>query len=247
MRDIRGMLEAIGEMASNYEGIYLDAYKREKPLYNLNKRLSLLLASKYDDNVALAIIDRWAELEYKEQTKLELSTRMQAITEWQDETTAINNVLEKLGYSQGYLRKEALEIGFRIEGETGEHFLPSVLVNDPQAVDPQQLSEHTGTHAALVAMGSNGSNASAIAQVYGKDISPTDVNTILIQSGLQVRIAKGKYRPTEKGRMLCNQSTLAGGKMKGTAVIKEWLYNSNKSLRDTISQGVETIRKSRIQ
>lgn len=245
MRDIRVMFESIGEMASEYEGIYSDAYSRDKPLYNLTKRLSLLLASKYDDNVCLAIIDRWAELEYKEQTKNVQTPRMQAIGEWKGETDAITTVLEKLGYSQGYLRKEALEIGFRIEGETGEHFLPSVLVNDPQAVDPQQLDEHTGTHAAFVAMGSSGSNASAIAQVYGKDITPTNINDILITSGLQIRIASGKYTPTEKGKMLCNQSTLASGDWKGHIIIKDWLFNSNKSLRDIISTGVEKIRKSR--
>ena len=175
-----------------------------------------------------------------------LTAKQKAYRDWQDETTIINDVLSKLGYSQGYLRKEALEIGFRIEGETGEHFLPNALVNDPQAVDPQQLSEHTGTHAALVGIGTQGYSASNIAQIYGKDISPTDINNILVSRGYQTKYdRKGKYKPTEKGRIFCNQSTLASGPHKGKLAIKEWLYNTNKALRDEIDDGVEKLRISR--
>ena len=248
MRDIRVFLESIGQekMASEIEGMYTDAYGRDKPCYFLPKRECLGLAARYDVNLQMAIIDRWAELEYKEQQKPMLSPRMQAITEWEDETTAITGVLSKLGYSQGYLRKEALEIGFRIEGETGEKFIPSVLESDPEAVNPQALSEHTGTHAAYVGIGTQGSSASNIAQVYGKDIGPTDINNILVARGYQVKYdKKGKYLPTEKGKILCNQATLASGPHKGKLVIKEWLYNTNKSLRDEITNGVEILRQSR--
>lgn len=242
MRDIRQFLGAIGGVTSDFEATYLDSQGKERPMYNLPKRECLGLAARYDVNLQMAIIDRWAELEYKEQQKPQIPPRMQAINEWNDETTAICDVLSKLGYSQGYLRKEALEIGFRIEGETGEQFLPKVLVEDPQATNPEALSEHTGTHAAFVAMGSQGSSASSIAQTYGKDITPTDINKILVNAGFQTRITSGKYVPTEKAKMLCNQSTLASGKHKGTVIIKEWLYNSNKSLRDVISAGVQSIR-----
>lgn len=247
LRDIRDFLEEIEEGTERkFASSYKDPTGRELPCYELPKRECLGLASKYDAKLRMAIIDRWAELEYKEQQKPMISPRMQAITEWEDETTAINNVLSKLGYSQGYLRKEALEIGFRIEGETGEKFIPNVLACDPEAVNPQALSEHTGTHAAYVGIGTQGSNASSIAQVYGKDISPTDINNILIERGYHIKWdKKGKYSPTEKGKMLCNQSTLASGKHKGKILIKEWLYNTNKALRDEISDGVEKLRQSR--
>lgn len=245
IRDIEA-LKSLEKDLPRFGGIYSDSYGREQKCYYLDKRASLILAATYNDEILAAIIDRWAELEYKEQQNPQLSPRMQAITEWEDETTAINNVLSKLGYSQGYLRKEALEIGFRIEGETGEKFIPNVLACDPEAVNPQALSEHTGTHAAYVGIGTQGSNASSIAQVYGKDISPTDINNILIERGYHIKWdKKGKYSPTEKGKMLCNQSTLASGKHKGKIVIKEWLYNTNKALRDEISDGVEKLRQSR--
>ena len=247
MRDIRVMLENLGEGdAFRFEVMYKDAYGRDQKCYNLPKRECLILAGGYDVVLRASIIDRWAELEYKEQAKVETSPRVRAIGEWKEETELICSVLDKLGYAQGYLRKEALEIGFRIEGETGEHFLPNVLVDDPQAIDPQRLNEHTGTHAAFVAMGSQGSNASAIAQVYGKDITPTNINNILVNAGLQVRISSGKYTPTEKGKVLCNQSTLASGKLKGSVIIKDWLYNSNKSLRDLILAGVQNIRAKNV-
>lgn len=68
MRDIRAFLGAVGQekMASEIEAIYTDAYGREKPCYNLPKRECLGLAARYDVNLQMAIIDRWAELETKE-------------------------------------------------------------------------------------------------------------------------------------------------------------------------------------
>ena len=252
MRDIEIMIENMeSKGVPKSEDTHLDVYVHEQngQKYNqwlLAKEDSLTLASGYEPALRKIIILRWAELEYKEQQKPMLSPRMQAITEWEDETTAITGVLSKLGYSQGYLRKEALEIGFRIEGETGEKFIPSVLESDPEAVNPQALSEHTGTHAAYVGIGTQGSSASNIAQVYGKDIGPTDINNILVARGYQVKYdKKGKYLPTEKGKILCNQATLASGPHKGKLVIKEWLYNTNKSLRDEITEGVEILRQSR--
>lgn len=248
MRDIDEMLKSMESKGVPKGGdTHLSEYTHEQngqkyKQWLLAKEDSLTLAAGYEPAIRKIIILRWAELECEEQQKPQISPRMQAINEWNDETTAISNVLSKLGYSQGYLRKEALEIGFRIEGETGEHFLPKVLVEDPLAVNPEVLSEYTGTHAAFVAMGSQGSSASSIAQTYGKDITPTDINKILVNAGFQTRISSGKYVPTEKAKMLCNQSTLASGKHKGTVIIKEWLYNSNKSLRDVISAGVQSIR-----
>lgn len=248
MRDIRQFLDAIGqsEMASVSEAIYLDSYGREKPMYNLPKRECLGLAARYNVTLQMAIIDRWIELERKDQASItQTSPRESAIKEWSYETTSITDVLSKLGYSQGYLRKEALEIGFRIEGETGIDFVPKVLTEDPQATDPQELSEYTGTHAAYAAKGSIGSTASNIAQVFGHDITPTMINDILIAAKLQVRIASGKYQPTERGKMLCNVVELASGKMQGTTTIKDWLYNHNKKLRDIIADGVVVIRSKR--
>lgn len=62
MRDIERMLEALGD-ASKFGGIYLDAYGREKPCFNLPKRETLILVSGYSVELRARIIDRWEELE----------------------------------------------------------------------------------------------------------------------------------------------------------------------------------------
>lgn len=243
LRDIREFLDEIDEGdRSRFGSIYKDAYGREQSCFILPKRECLGLASKYDAKLRMAIIDRWAELEHREQQANKVSPRQSAVSEFEFEVNAISNVLAKLGYSQGYLRKEAIEIGFRIEGETGERVIPTVLLEDPEALQPDKsLSQYTGTHAAMVAIGSRGYSASNIAHLFGKAITATEINRILCECGFQKKLTSGKYQPTESGKLLCNQRKLASGRFKGQDVITEWLYASNKSLRDVIDEGVKKI------
>lgn len=66
MRDIERMLGLLGD-ASKFGGIYLDVYGREKPCFNLPKRETLILVSGYSVELRARIIDRWEELERKNQ------------------------------------------------------------------------------------------------------------------------------------------------------------------------------------
>lgn len=70
MRDIRKMLEALGEDESKFAGIYLDAYSREKPCFNLPKDLTITLVSGYNVQMRYAITKRWMELEAQQAPKL---------------------------------------------------------------------------------------------------------------------------------------------------------------------------------
>lgn len=64
MRDIRNMLEDLGgEDASKFAGIYLDAYKREKPCYNLPRDLTETLITGYSAPLRHKVVVRLHELE----------------------------------------------------------------------------------------------------------------------------------------------------------------------------------------
>ena len=63
MRDIRDMLEELEEDESKFGHIYLDAYQREKPCFNLPKDLTITLISGYNVKMRHAITQRWMELE----------------------------------------------------------------------------------------------------------------------------------------------------------------------------------------
>lgn len=67
IRDIEKMLVALSIDLLRFEEIYTDAYGREQRCINLPKRECLILAGGYDVVLRASIIDRWAELEYKEQ------------------------------------------------------------------------------------------------------------------------------------------------------------------------------------
>lgn len=63
MRDIRVLLQELGEDERNFASIYLDAYEREKPCFKLPKDLTITLISGYHVVMRHAITKRWMELE----------------------------------------------------------------------------------------------------------------------------------------------------------------------------------------
>lgn len=73
MRDIRGMLEELGEDALRFEDIYSDAYGRAQPCFNLPKDLTITLVAGYNVQMRHAIVKRWQELEAKQAKPAELS------------------------------------------------------------------------------------------------------------------------------------------------------------------------------
>lgn len=63
LRDIRKLFDDVNEDASKFAGMYLDAYKREKPCYRLPKDLTITLVAGYRADLRLRIVRRWMELE----------------------------------------------------------------------------------------------------------------------------------------------------------------------------------------
>lgn len=254
LRDIREMLDRMEQggvlrfehTPSTYLGEYTNEQNGQKyPCYNLPKRECLLLSMDYDIVVRAAILDRWAELEAKEQDGLlPASKEHAALEDFAFKVEKSCHVLELLGYSQGFKRKEALEIGFQIQQDTGVKVLPAVLEEDPEARTPTLgLSPTEGTHAAIIAQGTNGATVTILGQHYG--VTSLVINGILTSAGLQEQIFKAQYRTTAKERSmrLANTETRASGPAKGLEVISGWNYNQQRFLRDLLDKEVEAYKK----
>ncbi len=67
MRDIRNMLDVLKKDAISFEGIYQDAYGRDKPCFNLDRELTMTLVSGYDIPLRHRVVTRLAELEAQQQ------------------------------------------------------------------------------------------------------------------------------------------------------------------------------------
>jgi phage antirepressor YoqD-like protein/predicted transcriptional regulator len=66
MRDIRNMEQNLAnpDLDSLWKlGTQADSQGKRRPVYHLTKKGSLMLATKYNDNIRLKLIDRWEELE----------------------------------------------------------------------------------------------------------------------------------------------------------------------------------------
>ncbi len=63
LRDIRVMMDQLGEVASSFAGNYKGANGKANPCFNLPKDLTLTLVAGYNVVLRKRIIDRWLELE----------------------------------------------------------------------------------------------------------------------------------------------------------------------------------------
>jgi len=68
MRDIRKMIQDIGQDALKFEGIYLDSYGREKPCFNLPKDLTVTLITGYRADLRYKVVKRLEQLESQAQS-----------------------------------------------------------------------------------------------------------------------------------------------------------------------------------
>lgn len=63
MRDIRTMLDTIGEGHHKFEGAYEDAQGKQRPCFNLDRYHTEVLITGYDVKRRAAVIKRWYDLE----------------------------------------------------------------------------------------------------------------------------------------------------------------------------------------
>lgn len=65
LRDIRTMLEALGQAESNFGSSYQDTTGRTLPMFALPKDLTITLVAGYNVTIRHRIVARWMELEAK--------------------------------------------------------------------------------------------------------------------------------------------------------------------------------------
>ncbi len=105
MRDIRSMLELLKKDASSFDGIYLDAYGREKPCFNLDAELTLTLVSGYDIPLRHRVVTRLAELE----TKPDQNVVQQTIPDFS------NPAIAARAWAEQYEQREALALENKVK------------------------------------------------------------------------------------------------------------------------------------
>lgn len=63
LRDITKMLNDLEKDETTFGGIYFDKYKREKPMFNLDRKHTDCLLTGYSTKARMKVIERWYELE----------------------------------------------------------------------------------------------------------------------------------------------------------------------------------------
>ncbi|WP_432669376.1 phage antirepressor KilAC domain-containing protein [Pseudomonas umsongensis] len=93
MKDVRHMMGELGEDVLRFEGIYLDAYQREKPCFNLPRDLTETLVTGYSIPLRHKVVVRLRELEEAKTQPVNLS-----------DASALRGLL--LGYTEQVLKLE---------------------------------------------------------------------------------------------------------------------------------------------
>lgn len=76
LRDIRNLVQQLDEEGKRNFALaeYLDEQRKKRPMYELTKKGCLCLASGYDANLRMKIINRWEELEIQQKQQFQVPT-----------------------------------------------------------------------------------------------------------------------------------------------------------------------------
>ena len=168
-----------GEDALKFQGIYLDAYGREKPCYNLPKREVHLMVMSESYKVQARIYDRWQELEAREVSNQTIPPAIGI------QGTAANMAINQLAVFSAFgvpLHLAQIETVKEVRKETGvdySHVLAlapaqSNIKKEERWLEPTELARELGYKSAKA------------------------INDVLEDAGLQVKTIRG-WETTEDG------------------------------------------------
>lgn len=106
LRDIRKMLSDLEIDERNFASVYLAGNNEQKPEFNLNQDLSITLVSGYNVKMRFAIVERWRELEAKEQPPAIPQTYAEALQLAADQAKQLEEAKPKLEYHDKVLATE---------------------------------------------------------------------------------------------------------------------------------------------
>lgn len=176
MRDIRVMLDALEKDASSFGGIYLDAYRREKPCFNLDRELTLTLVSGYDVTLRHRVITRLQELELAQGNALVppnlARDRVQAqiLLDIGESMAKVTGVDPAIAFTYSL---DAISTKFDLDTSSFRKALPAAQPRE-ELMNPTQVGKELG-------------------------ISALRVNRLLVEAGLQSKDARGDYIMSEEG------------------------------------------------
>lgn len=105
LRDIRVMLEQLGEGASRFAGAYVDAQGKTRPCFFLPEEEMLTLVSGYRVELRRAIIVRWKALEAGKATPMQIDYTDPAVL-----SGVLDHLQEKVAAQQAQLEAQAPKV-----------------------------------------------------------------------------------------------------------------------------------------
>ena len=195
------------EMNEKFRSSYLDSYGREKPCYKFPKREACLMAMSYSYELQAMVFDRMTAMEEALKTIAPKAKRQSF------NLGTVSRQCVAMAKAMGLKGNQAILSADRaVKKLTGES--PLELLEITHLSAPVQEQVFTPTQ---------------IGNMLTPPLSPRAVNRLLIDKGLQVKVA-GQYCVTKKGEKLGELFDVGKRHSDGTAVKQIKWYQSVISL-----------------
>ena len=158
MRDIRKMLEDLGEDEPKFGSIYLDAYKREKPCFSLPRDLTETLITGYNVPLRHRVVVRLRELESEKAKQVSpalpnFGNPAEAARAWATEFEGRTLALEVVKIQEQKIAENAPKVEFYEDVAVAEGCQTVKQVADELGVGRNSLYKYLRKHKILIEHG----------------------------------------------------------------------------------------------